>query len=192
MATHPGIRCPACGHTRTRLDPLPDTHCPDCGVSYAQSQRNVELGLLQPVNDAPPPGRPAASGFKTAAVGLTAMVVVAAGWYFLLVPADSRESTAQANSAVLKGSIAAAAQPEVVMFATSWCPYCATARRFFQGNGIQYTEYDIEKDAAAKSAYSKLGGGGVPVIVIAGSAVHGYNERQLTSLLQPWLGKRGG
>ena len=187
-------QCPACGHTRTRLDPLPDTHCPDCGVSYAQSQRSVELGLLQPVNDTPAPGRPATGGFKAAALVLAALAVVAAGWYFMVAPADSPEYGAQTSSAVLKGSIAApaAAQPEVVMFATSWCPYCAKARKFFKGNGIQFTEYDIEKDAAANSAYSKLGGSGVPVIVIAGRTVHGYNEHELRSRLQPWLGRRGG
>ena len=41
---------------------------------------------------------------------------------------------------------------KVIMYATDWCGYCKKARRYFRKNGISFTEYDIEKDAAAKKA----------------------------------------
>jgi glutaredoxin len=71
-------------------------------------------------------------------------------------------------------------------------PYCARARKFFHANGIRHTEHDIEKDAEANAAYGRLGGGGVPVFVIAGRTIHGFDERELASVLRPWLGQGGG
>ena len=47
MCVVEAIRYPACGNTRTRRDPLPVTDNPACGVPYATSQRNIELGLLE-------------------------------------------------------------------------------------------------------------------------------------------------
>ena len=46
----------------------------------------------------------------------------------------------------------------VVMFATSWCPYCAEARGLFEKNGVRYTELDIECDESAKDFWSKFWG----------------------------------
>ena len=34
----------------------------------------------------------------------------------------------------------------VTMYATSWCGYCKKARTYFRQNGINFIEYDIEKD----------------------------------------------
>ena len=188
------VRCTACGYTRTRLDPLPESDCPQCGVPYATSQRNVELGLLEPAAEAPRAHRADGGGLKSAGLLLVLLMVIGAVWYFVLSPAEAPEAVVGTGPAVLKGSIGApaSAQPQVVMFATSWCPYCAKARSFFRRHGIQYTEHDIENDAAGYAAYSKLGGGGVPVIVVGDRTVRGYNERELAALLGPWLGKRGG
>jgi len=36
-------------------------------------------------------------------------------------------------------------RPEVKMYATSWCPYCAKARAYFARRNIAYVEVDIEK-----------------------------------------------
>jgi glutaredoxin len=187
------MRCSACGYTRTRLDPLPETDCPACAVPYITSQRNVELGLVEPARE---PHTPRAGGGRLRATAplLVLLMVVAAAWHFVLRPAEAPDEIMAPAPEMGKGSIVAAAstQPQVVLFATSWCPYCAKARSFFRRHGIQYTEHDIEKDAQAYAAYSKLGGGGVPIILVGGRTVRGYNERELASLLGPWLGKGAG
>jgi glutaredoxin len=182
------MRCPACGHIRTRLDPLPDTHCPDCGVEYAQAQQKVELGLLR---QAPQPRRDRPSlGLKGVVLLLAPLVVIAAGWYLVLAPAGNPEMERAARP-ILKGSIppAAVAQPQVVMYATSWCPYCAKTRAFFKHHAIEYTEYDIERDPEANARYRRLGGDGVPLILVGEVTVRGFNEPRLRSILGPWLGK---
>ena len=78
-------------------------------------------------------------------------------------------------------------QPEVTLYATDWCGYCAATRRFFADNGIQYRELDIEKSSEAAKIHRALGGNGVPLIVIGDDIVNGYNEANLRQLLRPWL-----
>ncbi|MBN1473031.1 MAG: glutaredoxin family protein, partial [Syntrophaceae bacterium] len=39
--------------------------------------------------------------------------------------------------------------PEVILYTTSWCPYCTKARNFFLSRNIPFTEYDVEKDREA-------------------------------------------
>ena len=72
-------------------------------------------------------------------------------------------------------------KPQVVMYATSWCPYCQQARNYFRQQGIPYVEHDIEKDAVARRAYKEFGGRGVPVIFVGkrrmnGFSVEGFNR----------------
>lgn len=68
------------------------------------------------------------------------------------------------------------AKKKVVMYATSWCPYCSKARKYFRANHIPYTEYDIEKDATAKQRHQELGGGGVPLILVDKERIRGFSE----------------
>lgn len=176
------MRCDHCGHVRTRFDPLPDTHCPDCGNAYALTRTQVELGLARPV---PPAHVPRRGGTRVLAA--LALVIIASGasWY-LLRPGPEQPPAAET---VMQGSIPAPAlaQPQVVMYATSWCPYCAKARRFFKQHDIRYVERDVERDDQAGVAYRNLGGGGVPVIIVGDEVVRGFDERRLRRLLDPWL-----
>ncbi|MDZ7840066.1 MAG: glutaredoxin family protein [Gammaproteobacteria bacterium] len=63
----------------------------------------------------------------------------------------------------------------VVMYATSWCPYCRKARNYFRDNGIPFTEYDIEKNARARREYDALGARGVPVILVGKNRMNGFS-----------------
>jgi glutaredoxin len=80
-----------------------------------------------------------------------------------------------------------AQQPEVLLYATSWCPYCAKTREYFRMHGVRYTEYDIEHNAAAEKGYRRLGGKGVPVVVIGEQVIRGYNPGAIGDALRPWL-----
>ncbi|MDR2011623.1 MAG: glutaredoxin family protein, partial [Rhodanobacter sp.] len=75
-------------------------------------------------------------------------------------------------------------QPQVVLYATSWCGYCAATRRFFAQNQIEYTEYDIEESAAAQQEHHQLGGNGVLLIVVGDTVIHGYDEARLRRALR--------
>jgi len=77
----------------------------------------------------------------------------------------------------------APAEVPVVMYATSWCPYCAKARAYFARNGIAYVEHDIEKSAAVNAEFRRLGGRGVPLILVGTEKMSGFSEQRLDALL---------
>jgi len=66
-------------------------------------------------------------------------------------------------------------EEKVVMYATSWCPYCQQARNYFRQQGIAYTEYDIERDMDAKRRYQAFGGRGIPVIFVGKRRLNGFS-----------------
>lgn len=71
---------------------------------------------------------------------------------------------------------------KVVMFATSWCSYCRMARTYFKNHGIDYTEYDIEKNRAARLEYERLNGRGVPLIVVGEQLMRGFSADRFNSM----------
>lgn len=70
----------------------------------------------------------------------------------------------------------AASVGRVTMYATSTCGYCKKARRYFGENGIPYTEYDIDKNRDARKRWQRLGGRGVPLILVGNRKMHGFSE----------------
>jgi glutaredoxin len=74
---------------------------------------------------------------------------------------------------------------EVVLYTTSWCPYCRRARDYLRSRGIDFIEYDIEKDKEAAIHKKQLDNrGGVPFAIINGRSISGFSasayERALT------------
>ncbi len=78
---------------------------------------------------------------------------------------------------------------KVILFSTSWCPSCKTARRYFQSRKIPFVELDVERDPKAMAQYQSiqraqgLREGVVPVIVINGRAVQGFAKGRIEALL---------
>jgi glutaredoxin len=75
-------------------------------------------------------------------------------------------------------------RPEIRMFATDWCPYCKKAQAFFAQQGIRYTHVDIEKSDAARAEYQRLGGRGVPVILVGTQRMNGFSQERLAQMLK--------
>jgi glutaredoxin-like YruB-family protein len=64
---------------------------------------------------------------------------------------------------------------KVVMYSTDWCTYCDKAKKYFTANDVPFVEYDIEKDSAARREYDRLGGRGVPVILVGNKRMNGFS-----------------
>ena len=78
-----------------------------------------------------------------------------------------------------------ARHPEgIVLYATDWCGYCKKTREFFQQHNIAFVEYDIEKSTEGKAQYDQLRGSGIPLIVIRGEVLRGYDPNALKKLLK--------
>jgi glutaredoxin len=64
----------------------------------------------------------------------------------------------------------------VIIYTTNWCGYCKKAKQYFKEKGIRYTEMNIEKSTQAKMQYDKLGGKGVPIILVGDKRMSGFSE----------------
>jgi len=69
-----------------------------------------------------------------------------------------------------------AGKPEIVIYTTSWCSYCKKAKAYFSANKMAYKEYNIEKDRFAKRQYDRIGGRGVPVILVGDQRLNGFSQ----------------
>lgn len=68
-----------------------------------------------------------------------------------------------------------AGKKRVVMYSTERCGYCKKAKRYFESNNIAYKEKDINKSKQYRKEWNKLGGSGVPVILVGKKKIHGFD-----------------
>ena len=85
-------------------------------------------------------------------------------------------------SAILKTNPSAASAGQVTMYSTSWCGHCKNARNYFAAKRIAYRDLDVEKSDAAASEFKRLGGSGVPLILVGGKAMSGFDPEAFEAL----------
>ena len=169
--------CPNCHYVRKPSDTAPDWQCPSCEMAYnkgAGSDVTDSYGRYSVIRESKP-----SSGFGKWIVFL--VILGAAIWLGKPIWHSPGSET------IAKTQQQHREQPAITLYATNWCGYCAATRSFFAENGIQYTERDIEQSSAASDEHRRLGGNGVPLVVVGDDLIHGYNETELRARLKPWL-----
>jgi glutaredoxin 3 len=67
--------------------------------------------------------------------------------------------------------------PAVVMYTTSWCPYCERARKLLARKNVAFSEIDVESSPAKRSEMQqKSGRRTVPQIFIGDTHVGGSDD----------------
>ena len=67
--------------------------------------------------------------------------------------------------------------PTVVMYSTSWCPYCERARRLLKAKGASFSEIDVESAPEKRAEMqSRSGRRTVPQIFIGEHHVGGSDD----------------
>lgn len=73
---------------------------------------------------------------------------------------------------------------KVKIYTTPTCTYCKQAKEFFKEEGVKFTEIDVtENKEAAKEMVEKSGQMGVPVIVIDGKVIVGFDRDEVEGAL---------
>lgn len=73
-----------------------------------------------------------------------------------------------------------AAQPDIVVYASAFCGYCAAAKRLLQHKQLSYTEIDVLADPGKRDEMiARSGRNTVPQIFIGGRHVGGFDDLNL-------------
>ena len=75
-------------------------------------------------------------------------------------------------------------QPEVTIYTTPTCHFCALTKDYFAANNVKYTAFDVASDADKRQEMIEMTGQmGVPVIRIGNDVVIGFDKAKLAELL---------
>jgi len=84
------------------------------------------------------------------------------------------------------------ADSKVILFSTSWCPHCRSARQWLEANKVPFEEKNVESDSAAQRLLAELGRkqglpdnmlSSVPILYVKGQLILGFNQSELARLL---------
>jgi len=94
----------------------------------------------------------------------------------------ARKITIRDNAVSSMDPYSEAASKEVVMYSAAWCGVCKRAKAYFEVHDIEYNEYDIDTDAQGRQDYIRLGGRGVPIILVGDQRMDGFSKVQFEKL----------
>jgi len=74
---------------------------------------------------------------------------------------------------------------KVVMYMTSWCPYCTKARNYINSLGANLIEYNIDNDKnKEREMREKSGSTGVPLIDVEGILIRGFSAEAIKDAVE--------
>ncbi|MEW8974527.1 MAG: glutaredoxin family protein [Tissierellaceae bacterium] len=71
----------------------------------------------------------------------------------------------------------------VLVYSSNTCPYCTLAKNYLEEKGISYTEKNVQTDKDARKELMDMGHMGVPVLVIDGEEIVGFDKDKIDDLL---------
>ena len=83
----------------------------------------------------------------------------------------------------------------VIIYSTSWCPSCVSAKRLLESKDVEYEEVNIEEVNISRQELAKIAGAAtVPQIIINKTPIGGFDSLleleqngELNKMLKIWL-----
>ena len=73
---------------------------------------------------------------------------------------------------------------DIKIYSTPTCPYCRMAKEYLSSKGSSYQDLDVSSDSAVAEEMVKVSGQmAVPVIVVNGEVIVGFDKARIDSLL---------
>lgn len=72
---------------------------------------------------------------------------------------------------------------KVLVYSSNTCPYCTLATDYLEEKGIDYIEKNVQTDQEARKELMDMGHMGVPVLVIDGEEIVGFDKNKIDELL---------
>jgi len=73
---------------------------------------------------------------------------------------------------------------KIVLFTTTACPHCATARNYLESSGVPFEEKNVREDKDARKELIDKRILGVPTFFIDEDIIVGFNKRKLERALK--------
>ena len=83
----------------------------------------------------------------------------------------------------------------VIIYSTSWCPSCVSAKRLLESKDVEYEEINIEEVNISRQELAKIAGAStIPQIIINETPIGGFDNLleleqngELNKMLKIWL-----
>ncbi len=83
----------------------------------------------------------------------------------------------------------------VIIYSTSWCPSCISAKRLLESKDVEYEEINIEEVNISRQELAKIAGAStIPQIIINETPIGGFDNLleleqngELNKMLKIWL-----
>jgi glutaredoxin len=100
-----------------------------------------------------------------------------------LAEAYGKDVLTRTEQMAMNNHFDAQGKPKVVMYGTSWCPYCKQQRAFFAENKIAFDEFDVEASKPNEMAYNMLQGNGYPLTYVGYRRFSGFQEGEILTAI---------
>jgi len=72
---------------------------------------------------------------------------------------------------------------KVTIYTSNTWPHCVTAKEYLSEKGVDYEEKNVQTDPSARKELVKMGYMAVPVIIVNGETIVGFDKGRLEELL---------
>lgn len=72
----------------------------------------------------------------------------------------------------------------IIVYSSEQCPHCTTLKNYLTSKGLAYEEKDVIKESVYKNELIKKGYRGVPVTIVDGMEIVGFDREQLDNILK--------
>jgi glutaredoxin len=98
---------------------------------------------------------------------------------------EAASSYTQETAKNLEDQIEPAADADVIMYCTAWCPACRRARVYLKANSVPFVEIDITRDREAAKRVREWAGGNetTPTFDIKGTIIVDFDRDKLNEVL---------
>lgn len=77
------------------------------------------------------------------------------------------------------------AATRITLYTTRNCANCRKAKHYLQQRGLRFQELDLNHSPRAQKEFARLGGRGVPLIMVGETRIDGFDRRLLDAALKP-------
>lgn len=72
---------------------------------------------------------------------------------------------------------------DVKVYTSSTCPYCTMAKDYLKDKGVDFDERNVQTDDQARDELISKGYTGVPVLIINGEEIVGFDQARIDAAL---------